>query len=93
MLANISYPMHTLGFPENDLSIKSLEYTIQKSSDFYNEVIDFSYNKKLLTIGDERIFNLINNNPTVKKLILKGCQISNREQDIFLDALSSNLCL
>jgi len=79
ILSNISYPMHTLGFPQNDLSIKSLEHTIYKSSDFFNEILDFSYNKKLLTIGDERILNLINNNPTIKKLHLKGCQIANGE--------------
>lgn len=85
--------MHTIGFPQNDLSTKALEHAIVKSSDFQNEVLDFSYNSKLLTISGSKVLNLINSNPTVKKVYIKGCQIANGEQDIFFDALSSNLVL
>jgi|688.fasta_scaffold398019_1 hypothetical protein len=52
-----------------------------------------SYNKKLLTINGSKILNLLNSNPSIKKLNLKGCQVSNEDQDIFFDALSSNLAL
>jgi hypothetical protein len=67
--------------------------TIKKSSDFHNEVIDFSHNKKLLTISGRKILDLTNNNPTVKKIFLRGCQIVDGDQDIFFDSLSSNLVL
>lgn len=85
--------MHTIGFPQNELTVKSLEHAVYKSSDFHNEVLDFSHNKKLLTISGSKILNLVNSNPTIKKIRLKGCQIANGEQDIFFDALSSNLVL
>lgn len=85
--------MNTIGFPQNDLTVKALQHAIIKSSDFKNEILDFSYNTKLLTINGSKTLNLINSNPTVKKLYLKGCQIANGDQDIFFDALSSNLAL
>lgn len=69
--------MHWIAMPHNNLSQKALEHAILKSSDFYNEVIDFSYNKKLLTISGVNVINMINNNPTIKKLYLRGCQVAN----------------
>lgn len=85
--------MYLIGFPHNDLSSKALEHSIYKCSDFQNEILDFSYNSKLLTISGSKIINLTNNNPSVKKIYLKGCQIANGEQDIFFDALSSNMVI
>ena len=44
MMNQISYPMHAIGLPKNQLSIIGLEYTINASSRLYHEVIDFSVN-------------------------------------------------
>ena len=93
IVENISYPMYSLGFPYNDLSVSSLNYSIEKSSDLYNEVLDFSYNTKLTEIGGSKTLNFINNNPSINKLILRGCEVAVDDQDTFFDALSSNLCL
>lgn len=92
-MQNISFPFYCIGFPRNLLTQAALENTLKRSSDFQNVIIDLSYNKKLLTISGKKIFDISNSNPTVKKIYLRGCQISNNDQDIFFDALSSNLVL
>ena len=92
-IEGINFPMYSIGFPNNDLSVKALNYAIEKSSDLYNQVLDFSYNTKLTTISGGKSLNMINNNPSIKKLILRGCEVSPDDQEAFFDALSSNLCL
>ena len=76
ILNYISYPFYAVGFPRNKLSHESLFYAIDKSSDLYNEILDFSFNEKIVSIGGSKILNLLNNNPTLKKLYLKGCYIA-----------------
>ena len=75
MMNQISYPMHTIGLPKNQLSILGLEYVINAASTLYHEVIDFSYNAKLISISGSKIFNLANSNPSIKKVMLKGCYV------------------
>lgn len=75
VLTQLSYPMYMLGFPNNCLSVESLDNCIQSASNLYQEVIDYSYNSKLTSIGQGKIFNSINTNPSIKKLILKGCYV------------------
>lgn len=67
--------MYMLGFPNNCLSVKGLEDCIQAASNLYHEVIDYSYNSKLTSIGQGKLFNSVNNNPSIKKLVLKGCYV------------------
>lgn len=92
-LNNLSFPIHMFGFPQNNLSVESLYYSIKKSSDFLTEIIDLSYNTKLTTLVGAKSINILNNHPSIKKLILKGCAISNEDPDVFFDALSSNIAL
>ena len=93
IIGNISFPMYSLGFPYNDLSVTALNFAIEKSSDLYNEVLDFSHNTKLTAIGGSKTMNLINNNPSIKKLYLRGCEVLADDQETFFDSLSSNLVI
>jgi len=81
MMNQISYPMHAIGLPKNQLSIIGLEYTINASSRLYHEVIDFSFNAKMMSIGGSKIFALANANPSLKKLTLKGCYVLLGQED------------
>lgn len=93
MMNQISYPMHTIGLPKNQLSIMGLELMINAASTLYHEVIDCSFNSKLISISGPKIFTLTNANPSVKKLILKGCYVLLGEEDEFFQGLSNNMCL
>jgi hypothetical protein len=93
ILENISFPVSMIGFPKNNLTQRALENTIEKSSDLQIEIIDFSYNKGMAHTKGAHMLNIINNNPAIKKLYLRGCQVPENELNQFFDALSSNLCL
>lgn len=82
-----------IGFPRNNLSLTSLEQCIEAASNLYHEEIDFSYNKRLMSLGDGRIFSLLNNNPSIKKLLVKGSYVQDGEEDRFFEAFTNNLCL
>ena len=82
-----------VGFPKNKLSHESLLHSIEKSSDLCNEILDFSFNEKIVSIGGSKILNLLNNNPTIKKLYLKGCYIAEGQEKEFFEFLKSNLTL
>lgn len=75
MMNQISYPMHTIGLPKNQLSIMGLQHVINAASTLYHEVIDLSYNSRLVSISGTKVFSLTNANPSVKKLIIKGCYV------------------
>lgn len=93
MMNQISYPMHMIGLPKNQLSILGLEYVINAASTLYHEVIDFSYNSKLISISGPKVFTLTNSNPSLKKLTLKGCYVLLGEEGEFFQGLASNMCL
>lgn len=75
MMNQISYPMYMIGLPKNQLSLQGLQYVINAAGTLYHEVIDFSYNSKLINISGPKIFKLTNSNPSLKKLTLKGCYV------------------
>jgi hypothetical protein len=75
MMNQISYPMHTIGLPKNQLSLLGLEQVVNAANTLYHEVIDCSFNAKLISISGSKIFALTNANPSVKKLTLKGCYV------------------
>ncbi len=77
----ISYPMHTIGLPKNQLSLIGLEHVVNAANTLYHEAIDLSYNSKLISISGSKIFSLTNSNPSVKKLIMKGCYVLLGEED------------
>jgi hypothetical protein len=93
MMNQISYPMHTIGLPKNSLSLLGLEHVINAANTLYHEVIDCSYNSKLISVSGSKIFSLTNANPSVKKLTLKGCYVLLGEEDEFFQGLSNNMCL
>lgn len=93
MMNQISYPMHTIALPKNQLSLMGLEAVINAASTLYHEVIDCSYNTKLISISGSKIFAWTNANPSVKKLTLKGCYVLLGEEDEFFQGLSNNMCL
>jgi hypothetical protein len=93
MMKQISYPMHMIGLPKNQLSILGLEYVINAAGTLYHETIDFSYNSKLISISGTKIFTLTNANPSLKKVTLKGCYVLLGEESEFFQGLSSNMCL
>jgi len=39
------------------------------------------------------LFNIINTNPSIKKLIMKGCYVLEGEAEDFFEGLTNNLCL
>ena len=82
-----------VGFPRNKLSYESLFYGIEKSSDLCFEILDFSFNEKIVSIGGSKMLNLLNNNPTLKKVYLKGAYIAEGEEKDFFQSLKSNLTL
>ena len=83
LLTQISYPMYELGFPSNNLGLAALEGCIEAASSLYQEVVDFSYNTRLQAIGSGRLFHLINTNPSVKRLVLKGAYVQEGEEEEF----------
>ncbi len=89
----ISYPMYMVGLPKNQLSLIGLEYVISAAGTLYHEVIDFSYNSKLISISGPKIFTLTNANPSLKKLTLKGCYVLLGEENEFFQGLAANMCL
>jgi hypothetical protein len=56
MMNQISYPMHTIGLPKNSLSLLGLEHVINAANTLYHEVIDCSYNSKLISVSGSKIF-------------------------------------
>lgn len=92
-MKQISYPMHTIGLPKNQLSLMGLEHVLNAAGTLYHEVIDFSYNAKMISISGPKIFTLANANPSVKKITLRGCYILLGEEDEFFQGLSNNMCL
>jgi hypothetical protein len=93
MMNQISYPMYMVGLPKNQLSLIGLEYVINAAGTLYHEVIDFSYNSKLISISGPKIFTLTNANPSLKKLTLKGCYVLLGEENEFFQGLAANMCL
>ena len=93
IMNQISYPMHMIGLPKNQLSLIGLEYVINAAGTLCQSIIDFSYNSKLISISGPKIFGLTNANPSLKKLILKGCYVSLGEEGEFFEGLASNMCL
>lgn len=93
MMKQISYPMYMIGLPKNQLSLIGLEDVINAASTLYHEIIDLSYNSKLINISGPKIFTLTNANPSIKKLTLKGCYVLLGEESEFFQGLASNMCL
>jgi len=93
MMSQISYPMHAIGVPKNNLSLIGLSFVINAASTLYHEVVDFSHNSKLVSISGAQVFKWTDANPSVKKLIIKGCYVLYGEEDEFFQGLSNNMCL
>ena len=93
LVNQVSYPMHTLAFPKNHISLLGLEHILNAAGTLYHEVIDCSYNSKLISISGPKIFTWANSNPSVKKISLRGCYVLLGEEDEFFLGLSNNMCL
>ena len=52
--------MHTIGLPKNYLSLLGLEKVINAANTLYHEVIDCSYNSKLVSVSGIKLFSLAN---------------------------------
>lgn len=89
----ISFPMYAISLPKNQLSLTGLEIVITASSILSHEVIDLSYNAKLMSLGNGHIFKLLNDNPSVKKLILKGCIAQMGNEEKLFENFTSSMCL
>lgn len=50
MVNQLNYPLYLLGFPKNELSKIGLYTLIEAGGSLYHEVIDVSYNNKLVGI-------------------------------------------
>ena len=73
-----------LGLACGAISARSLFAQEETNPDGVNqELIDFSYNSKMMGIEGSKIITMCDNNPSIKKLILKGSYIIEGDEAVF----------